>query len=1387
MQRVFWRRIKREGSGLHIIPFEIPLPKNEADFERMCAQVYGVVFNDRMPKMNGRRGQVQGGVDVFVKEPSVGRVGIQCKKYTMKPVKWEDVEDEVGKADKHKAPIKKLILATTAPNDAPLLKKVQELSDDREAKGLFPVEVEFWEDICNHIDRFPVLQDSYAPHTPGAAYHRQETSLNAIRDIVLETNATMQSVAGLPLARPDSIDRLISDQLDRTNELLKSGRFRDALDHLVVVGKDLEPFDAHQKARWYLQKGLSIWFMRLDDQESAGLFLKAFELYPDDERMAAAQVRGLMLQKRLDGARAAGESALERFPDSQQIWLALASVRLLQGQPVQMKDVPDALKQEPDTLQFVAHAELTAGNLDEAIKLSQEAANHPTAGFFIRANTLRIAAECGSRFPVGAMAGALPLRETKALDFAVSLFNPWHERLWDVQSDSVGETVAHLGYALLMLHRFPAALALAREAETHGYRSAEILRTQVTSLVELDREGELLSLAADRLTQMNPASLTIVGEAAAKDGNLALLKQTLDAALAFDPVDEETTELLAALRWDALMHAGQQDAAVREVIAAKVEVAGGIISACVAARVLNRAGQTLEADAVVQRAKTLVTPESTDAQKLMLAELLFNVGQFAEAGVLFERLVTADRVSDLHNRLLACYVRSHNRRKAKELIAGLPAEWIENDETRSLAIELGQQAADWAFLRPLVEAQLRKHPDTAGSWLFKLSVSLHSSTPAEFQNDLRSVPDLLEGPIRATTQLVGLELRYGEAERGIRRLYRMLRCNLDEPEALSAYFIAILGAPGELPLMEEKLPAVAAGTCVALVDEFGQPTRLVIDPSDVGELPKREGYSDGAAPPAAALLGAVVGQQVNLPELAFGDTRQYTVTAVQSACRHMLQVVRERANALGGLPHMKMVHVGTTGDGERDLAHMKAEVMRSSAISRQLFDVYATGGMTLSGFAECQGRSTVEAVLGWPTDGPPLFVGTGAEAERVAALELLARPDAIYVIDALTLAELVNLGLQEALGHLPKVLVSPVTKAMLEEVLRGAEEDRSVATSTEVNGELALIEHDACYHARRIEFFNAVLAAVEKYCEVQPAYGELEDEGEMPRLTDVLQNEEMEVLLLAKAVNATVLTLDGRFRFVLEVVAKVGGVWPQVLLMYCRSRNLVDPMVLASATIRQFLQNRSFVSLGSGDLTWMVLQGGAYLQQGMRRFKVHLSSDDAEFTSTVDVAFEFLARIAALRINLGAFGELFEHVVEAAMRHRKCPADFERVVTEFIIDLTASLNQSTHLYELVNIRTIQRMHLQRRYLAERLIRARDRLKVPVDNRPIAVRAVFVSSIPWLIEDKSSPVAGAATKVHLPSQIADPAQAIESSEASATSGQGGKALLVAEPEARLNRG
>jgi hypothetical protein len=107
----------------------------------------------------------------------------------------------------------------------------------------------------------------------------------------------------LPRERDDSANKIISAQLDHTNEFLKKCRFKDALAHTDTIGTDLSPFDRHQKARWYLQRGLCIWLSSDDDtKEATKLFHKAAELYPDDDRMAAASVRALILDDDIDGA-----------------------------------------------------------------------------------------------------------------------------------------------------------------------------------------------------------------------------------------------------------------------------------------------------------------------------------------------------------------------------------------------------------------------------------------------------------------------------------------------------------------------------------------------------------------------------------------------------------------------------------------------------------------------------------------------------------------------------------------------------------------------------------------------------------------------------------------------------------------------------------------------------------------------------------------------------------------------------------------------------------------------------------------------------------------------------------------------------------------------------
>lgn len=1322
---------------MHLIPTEIPLPKNESDFERMCADVYGVVFHDPKPKTNGRKGQSQGGVDVFVNAHGIGRIGVQCKKYFRTTLEWKHVEDEVGKADKYKTPIKTLLIATTSPSDASLLHKVQLLSDGREAQGLFSVEVEFWEDIENHINRFTSLQDSYAPHSPGAAYYRQDQKLDRLHELTIESHNTIATLAALPAGRDDSANKFITAQLDRTNELLKASLYQDALAHIAAIGKDLEPFDAHQKARWYLQRGLCLWFNRDDDKDVAGLFLKAASLYPDDERMAAARVRGLMLNENIDDALDAGLSAIERFPDSQQVWLIYINVRALKDEPIQLEDIPSSMRDEPDFLQMFAIAARKRENFAEAVRLSIKAANHKSAGFFTRATALNLVVEDAARNTVAAMYGLLSKNQLDALNRVMELFEPRHEKLWSVQSAAVDVAAAQLGFVCLLRQDPKGAMEIVKEATAHGINSKELLRVHIMALSELNQNDEALELGRTHLAELTRETITIVAELAANCGDVKFLEEIISQTKSWPSDCQEAVDLLTALRWAALARAGEKVRALREIADTKIAENGSFILACNAARLLNHAGYPLEAVELIDRAKSLIGEQSHESDRLMLAELLFYTQRWMEAAALYEQLVPIGQLSKLHTRLLTCYVEADSRKKAKEFLNRLPEGWIENDEIRRLAMHLGQMASDWAFLLPLAETQIRKAPTEAVSWLFKLHVARHCATPAAFQDMVRQVPEELSGSIQNLAQLARLELQYDEALRGLRRLYRLVRQNFDEPEAFSAYFIGIMAAPPDLPLMEDTLPVVAAGSALTLVSDTGHELHVAIDPSDVGTLPKRIHFLRPDTPEAIALLGAKVGQIVAVPAQAFGGTQNFSVKTIQSAYRHLLQVTQERALALGGLPNMKLVQVGTTGDAVKDLSFVHDELKRSSETNRQLFENYGNGRLTISRLAKMLGRSPIENVIGWPSDAPPIFIGTGLVQEKDEALAVLARADVVYVTDVLTLAELVNFGAQDVLAALPKVYISPVTMGAVEDFLHDSEGgNKAIGSAIDNDGQLAFIGYDDKFRERRITFAKELVNVAKKYCTVQPAYSELTPPVEIPRFVEILNEEEREMFLLAKECNATLLTLDGRLRMLAKFGTGVNGVWPQALIMHSLATGQITPVMSTEFTINQFLANRKFISLSSGDLVWMVMQGDSYIQRGIQAFKQYLESTETDLTSSSIVAFEFLESISQLNIQLGAFGELFVHIIEPIFRRKDCLPDFHENVKEFVRNLPEELAGKPYLYPPANWFREQRIRMQWEYLTEKLIEARERSNGPIEVRPIAVRVLYCCKIPHLILDKN---------------------------------------------------
>jgi tetratricopeptide (TPR) repeat protein len=1323
---------------LHIVPVELQKPKNEADFERMCAQIYGVVFKDSLPRINGRKGQAQGGVDVFVEADGIGRIGIQCKKYFQTTLAWKHVVEEVAKADNFKAPIKRLLIATTSPNNAVLLKKVQLLSDDRRNAGKFGVEVEFWDDIAIRIESHAILQDSYNPGSAGAAFHRQAGELALIKDIALETRDIVVALDSLPSGSDTSADKLITAQLDRTNDLIKAGCYRDALAHVDSIGKDLGPFDAHQKARWFLQRGLCLWFSNDDADEAASLFLKACEIYPGDERMAAAGIRGRTMRQDLAGALDAGKAASERFPLSLQVWLALANARMLSGKRITPEDAPAASRDEPDVLQFAALSARESGDLAGAVEFARAAAAKPAAGFFNRSLFLRLAVEHCSRKPVLAQHGLLPKDRLGRLAEAVATFEPRKKCLWDVQSGAVTETAAHLGFAFLLLRTPGRALDLAQEARAMGRTSTDLLQVEIQALDESGRREEALASAKAVMEDLSPGALAAACEIAVGDGDDVFVEKAVAEAVRRFPEKPDVADYLTGLRWGALARSGRKDAAVADILKTPPASLPGVVLPSAAARVLKLAGRPIEAADAADRAFAGLTADASAADRLLVADLLSLFERWSEAASLYEGLLAGagPGPSDLHARLLECYTELDSRGKAKALLSRMSDGWAEHDETRRQAINLGQKAVDWAFLAPLAERQYVKAPGEASSWLFRLRVLMHTAEPAVFQGEVRRIPEDLTGSVRNRAILAGVELRYDEGAKGLRRLYRLLRENLDEPEAFSAYLVNFM--TGKLPPIDDAPSVVSPGCFVEFEEtEGGRREIVVLDPADAGALPKRAGFLSPSDPDAAPFVGAKSGDEVDVPMMA-GGARRVKVVTVGSAYCHMAGLAEERARSLRGIPWLKSVQVGTTGDPQKDLARMHEEIRRTNRVSEQIIEAYASGAMTLSRLSKALCRSPVEVCVGWPGDGPPLFVGLGTARESDAALTLMRIPDAVFVADSAALAELARLEVGHALGVLPKILVSTATKEIVDALAADAEADDSFGSAFDAGGQLGFVEFDDRRKKQRLAFAHALVEVVGR-CEVAPAYGDLGDSENARGMAKVMGPEEREMLLLAKERGAAVLTLDGRIRMLARHAFGIEGIWPQALVMRALEAGVVTDRLASAFAVGEFLSNRTFVSLRSEDLIWMVSQGDGWLQRGISNLKRYLAAAETERDSSLDVVLGFLSGVARLNTQMGAFGELLYHIAEATFRRPDRRPDLRNILTGFVVRILEDGAPKEHILAMANLYRDRELAIRKTLLLSKIEEAESRAKTPPSSEPVRIRVLHCASKPLLVLDPRTPL------------------------------------------------
>ena len=1345
---------------MHVMEHAITKPTDESAFEDMCARIYSEVLNDPFPKINGRRGQAQGGIDIFVTAAGA-RIGIQCKRYLDGALKFKDVQTEVRRADDAKAPITRLVVATTAVSDAKLLRQVQDLSDQRVAAGQFPVEIEFWEDICRHIKGSGKLQRDYAPNAPGGIFHRVEESNLAIRLDVAEIKAQLTVAPSLPEGRSDSLNKFISAQLDGINELLKTCRFRDALEAVNRLGGDMSPFDQHQKARWHLQRGICTWHLNNAEAASAD-FIRAVELYPDDEKVAAAGVRALLLQGDVLGAIEAGVEAFRKFPASAYVWMAYANARVANGEHLTLTDAPPGMESNTDILQLLAWSHRQAGDLPGAIHLIGKALSQPDAGFFVKSIALAFALESVTADRISCAFDLLPSGCVADLNRAIDALHPRKTQVWEVQSAAaLSDTLANLGCALLLVGRSEEALQLVSEAQSADMLTPEIMRVALEAYRRLDRVEDVLAHGRSWLSSLQEPSLVLVAEVAAEVGDVNLVSSLSKAAEGLKVEEPETPNILKAMRWRARWRASdERDQLVSEITGCDLPHSTSVPLICGGARILHLAGEEHARDAAVAHVVDLLSATADEPSTLLVADLLYSVGRFGQAAKYYERFATRGMSSVLHARLLRCYVDGKARLKARDLLKSLPGDWASNDELRELALEVGRQAGDWEFLDPLAIVQCERYPNGAGGWLLRLVLSLKTRKMHKFHQTLEIVPGVLDGQLQQIAQIAALELKYDRKAQGMRRLYRLFRTNLDSVEAASGYFTGIVSASGELPFMESSVESIAAGTTVELEDEAGATILVSIDPLDVEGASSRDGFCSPTDAHAAALIGATIGDLVELPS-ALSVPRALRVRSISSVYRHLMRVAQERfQNTLSGKGHVASIPIRTTSEGT-DLSLLNKMLKQQKEHSVKSFDAYANGPLTLGILGSLLGRSAIDLLLGWPTDESAMFVCAGTSDEWREWEHAFQRGATPYVVDAVTIAELVLMGCERALAAPSTVFCSTATLEALEARLEKARSDKPHGQLYGDGDAMRYIEVTEEDIARRLAVFQSMVDAVQTYCEVVPAYGPHSPSPELQQAGDVLSSEEYSAVLLAIEKGAALLTVDGRLARLFTAMGGISSLAPQALARFAAASGAIDPRTYSGGVAHQFLANRTFISVAAHDLVLMTFQGGNVLRVAIQRFKDCLSSPSTDLPSTLKVAFEFLRLRAVFPTQVKAFFELFEHLVEAILRHPKCDTrQLERTCILFSEDMSRMAAASASPYPQSEAGRQLKVRVIRDGLANAFLSAKEMASGPAGRRPVRLKTLMCMSPPWLGFD------GDVTDVSVP-ELADAAIGIDEGAPSGT--------------------
>jgi tetratricopeptide (TPR) repeat protein len=1225
---------------------ELTKPDSDGEFEELCFALYRRMWNDSSCNRVGGSGQSQFGIDI-IGHDGKATVGIQCKHYNKKAFTLSTITNDIALADAANLEIGHMLFATTAANKTNLVLEVRKFSEQRRNEGKFTVSVDFWEEISGHLRIFPEVGKAYIRNFPGAPISEiletTETHLRLYQDDLEPTrqfqaqvldndriladkvdaltasyNASLNRDA-IPDAKGDEVDPRLVTSLDFIRDRIREGKCSDAKSMLDALGDPAQFKDSFSRFRWHTnQAAIALFEGRYE--EAASSFLNVFELAPDHEKAHINKTHAFILLKDIPAAENACETGLAKFPQSAPLWALKLNVRMLQGDADPERDLPEDLKETTDILYTRAHLAERRGDNQRAIELLQQSLQEDPNSFEVQRAYLASALIWVDKDPVLAFHGQLTESQRTALQDAVARMEPIEQKIPAIQSDHISlEVNTNIASALMLLGYFDRGRAFAVASLRRQPLAEGLLRIRLNDLDQHQNLTEIHALTDHRLNELAPIVLGTLAEITANHGQVEWHATVMTAAetsgMELDKLNE-----LKALSIHARWVAGKHTEAIKAAEDFLLIHSEQILPRILLGNMLLNLGRLDEALFQAEACNDRLIADSNSLEVLQVADLYYRLEQYQKAGVLYARLVKVLGNDEFTRKWLICLIESDQRWRAKELFDQLVTSVRELPTFVRIEANLARRAGDWSRMRDLLSNELARTPADSRVAVGYVGALHRLGSDADLRAYLSSDPSFKNAPAEDEFEFAKYQEQHGFSDLALRRLYRLFRAHPAKSQ-VAGYYLGQILIGKRVDALDPPLE-VQPGTVVHL--RTPAETRFIA--IDIEDVPEAESWPELVSPYtelAKCLIGKKVGEKVNLPSLFGGGSAEIiTLESIYAYAANKAHAqIAAAAVPAGPLWSVKVIK----DDGELNVEPLLESAKQRKAQVELAFHNYSQHRFPLSMLAKAIGSDPVTLITEWPYKKETLFVGIGTHEERSAAEVVLNTGDQRYVLDLLTIAELVRRkAFEPAIRVLGKPLIPQTLREHLLILQQLAAGPRGSASLSESEGQLRLTETPDFYYDQQVSLLKDMLSCIDKYCELVPTFGPDEVKGIHRTLAQAVDADTLDSLYLAAERDAVLITDDGSLRLLSPEAGVRASMGVQPVLIEACARGLLSQDVYADIIIAKLHEGHDFVSVRAEDLYTLAKRTPTKVDYGVRLALESFRKPTLDIVSGVRVVSEFL-------------------------------------------------------------------------------------------------------------------------------------------------------------------